>query len=99
MPRDVTIVLSDMHISNGEKYTWFLPPYPAQLTQMLNQIAGDSRVAEVVLLRESVRPLAVSPGRGSVDGGADCRGRPGSDECAAEGGGKRPGCLLTEPES
>ena len=65
MPRDVTIVLSDMHISNGEKYTWFLPPYPAQLTQMLNQIAGDSSVAEVVLLGDLfdlwLYPLDVVP--------------------------------------
>ena len=50
MPQDKTIVISDVHISNGEKYAWFLPPYPADLTQMLNQISADSSVAEVVLL-------------------------------------------------
>jgi UDP-2,3-diacylglucosamine pyrophosphatase LpxH len=50
MARDTTIVISDIHIANGQKYSWFLPPYPAKLVQMLNQVAGDPSVAEVVLL-------------------------------------------------
>jgi UDP-2,3-diacylglucosamine pyrophosphatase LpxH len=50
MARDATIVLSDIHIANGQKYSWFLPPYPDQLVQMLNQVAADPSVAEVVLL-------------------------------------------------
>jgi len=50
MARDTTIVLSDIHMSNGQQYSWFLPPYPAQLVQLLNQVAADPSVAEVVLL-------------------------------------------------
>lgn len=50
MARDTTIVLSDIHIANGEKYSWFLPPYPAQLVQMLDQVAADPSVVQVVFL-------------------------------------------------
>lgn len=45
-----TIVISDIHVSNGEKYSWFLHPYPGYLTDMLNGIARDSSVEELVLL-------------------------------------------------
>jgi UDP-2,3-diacylglucosamine pyrophosphatase LpxH len=45
-----TIVISDIHMSNGAGYSWFLPPYPAELTAMLNRTGNDSSVEELVLL-------------------------------------------------
>jgi len=48
--RNKTIVISDIHISNGAAYSWFLPPYPGCLTALLNQVAADPEVAELVLM-------------------------------------------------
>lgn len=45
-----TIVLSDIHISNGAGYSWFRPPYPEYLTAMLNSTANDRSITELVLL-------------------------------------------------
>jgi UDP-2,3-diacylglucosamine pyrophosphatase LpxH len=60
-----TIIISDVHISNGAGYSWFLPPYPDDLTAMLNSIANDSSVGELVLLGDVfdlwVYPLHVVP--------------------------------------
>jgi UDP-2,3-diacylglucosamine pyrophosphatase LpxH len=60
-----TIVISDIHISNGAAYSWFLPPYPLFLTEMLTDIAQDSTVAELVLLGDVfdlwLYPLDVVP--------------------------------------
>lgn len=60
-----TIVLSDLHISNGASYSWFLPPYPKYLTAMLTDVANDSTVAELVLLGDIfdlwLYPLDVVP--------------------------------------
>jgi len=49
-PQQKTIVISDLHISNGAEYSWFVPPYPDSLTRLLNQIAKDSEVGELILL-------------------------------------------------
>ncbi len=45
-----TIIISDIHISNGAGYSWFLPPCPDYLVTMLNNIAKDHSVEELVLL-------------------------------------------------
>ena len=49
-PQQKTIVISDLHISNGAEYSWFVPPYPDSLTRLLNQIAKDPEVGELILL-------------------------------------------------
>jgi UDP-2,3-diacylglucosamine pyrophosphatase LpxH len=60
-----TIVISDIHMSNGAGYSWFLPPYPGQLTAMLNRTGNDSSVEELVLLGDVfdlwLYPLDVTP--------------------------------------
>ncbi len=50
-----TIVISDVHISNGANYSWFKPPNSQDLTDLLNSIADGSseafsNVEELVLL-------------------------------------------------
>lgn len=64
-PQQKTIVISDNHISNGANYSWFLPPYPEKLTAMLNSIANDPNVAELILLGDLfdlwVYPVDVVP--------------------------------------
>jgi len=45
-----TIVISDVHMSDGKDYSWFLPPCPAEVTAVLNRAATDSSVGELVLL-------------------------------------------------
>ncbi len=45
-----TTVISDVHMSNGKPYTWFHGPNSENLTNMLNFIANDSSVGELVLL-------------------------------------------------
>jgi UDP-2,3-diacylglucosamine pyrophosphatase LpxH len=60
-----TIVISDIHISDGAKYSWFFPPYAEKFTAMLNKIANDANVVELVLLGDLfdlwVYPLDVVP--------------------------------------
>jgi len=52
-------------MSNGENYSWFRPPYPDYVSKMLNSIANDSSVGELVLLGDLfdlwVYPLNVVP--------------------------------------
>jgi UDP-2,3-diacylglucosamine pyrophosphatase LpxH len=45
-----TIVISDVHMSNGQPYSWFQQPNSKNLTRMLKKIAQDSSVGELVLL-------------------------------------------------
>jgi UDP-2,3-diacylglucosamine pyrophosphatase LpxH len=45
-----TIVISDLHISNGAAYSWFLPPYPDCLAAMLSQVAKDPEVEQLVIM-------------------------------------------------
>jgi UDP-2,3-diacylglucosamine pyrophosphatase LpxH len=60
-----TIVVSDIHISNGAGYSWFLPPCPSEFTAMLKRMAGDPTVKELVLLGDLfdlwLYPLDVVP--------------------------------------
>jgi UDP-2,3-diacylglucosamine pyrophosphatase LpxH len=60
-----TIIISDIHISNGANYSWFRPPYPEYVSEMLSSIANDSSVGELVLLGDVfdlwVYPLDVVP--------------------------------------
>ena len=39
-----TIVISDIHMSNGADYSWFRLSCPVDLTAMLNKISQDSNV-------------------------------------------------------
>ena len=64
-----TIVISDIHMSNGADYSWFRLSCPVDLTAMLNKISHDSNVGELVLLGDlfdlwlypiKTRPLTVS---------------------------------------
>jgi UDP-2,3-diacylglucosamine pyrophosphatase LpxH len=68
-----TIVISDIHMSDGAStgadYSWFRLPCQVDLTAMLNKIAQDSRVGELVLLGDlfdlwlypiNIPPLTVS---------------------------------------
>jgi UDP-2,3-diacylglucosamine pyrophosphatase LpxH len=65
MSSQKTIVLSDVHMSNWADYSWFLHPYPEDLTAMLNRVANDSSVWELVLLGDVfdlwLYPLDVVP--------------------------------------
>jgi UDP-2,3-diacylglucosamine pyrophosphatase LpxH len=45
-----TVVLSDIHVSNGAKYSWFLPSNASDLIKMFEKALGDSSVTELVLL-------------------------------------------------
>lgn len=45
-----TIVISDIHMSNKADYSWFPPQSEKNLADMLNHIAGDQNVEELVLL-------------------------------------------------
>jgi hypothetical protein len=49
-----TIVISDIHMSNGEDYSWFKPPNAVKLAGMLNAVADEqdpfTEVDELVLL-------------------------------------------------
>ncbi|MGO9116468.1 MAG: metallophosphoesterase [Desulfomonilaceae bacterium] len=45
-----TIVISDVHISNGAEYSWFQQSNRRDLSAMLTKIADDPSVAELVLL-------------------------------------------------
>jgi UDP-2,3-diacylglucosamine pyrophosphatase LpxH len=60
-----TVVISDVHMSNAEDYSWFLPPYPQDLTELLNRLAADSSLEELVFLGDLfdlwVYPLHVVP--------------------------------------
>ena len=60
-----TIIISDIHISNGANYSWFRPPCPDYICEVLNRIANDSGVGELVLLGDVfdlwVYPLDVVP--------------------------------------
>src|ERR1039458_2855943 len=60
-----TVVMSDIHIGNGAAYSWFLPPYPDEVSAMFNQVANDSNVEELVLLGDLfdlwLYPLDVVP--------------------------------------
>lgn len=63
--RQKTTVVSDIHISNGANYSWFLPPCPERFTAMLNKVANDADVAELILLGDLfdlwVYPVDVVP--------------------------------------
>jgi predicted phosphodiesterase len=60
-----TIVISDVHMSNGAKYSWFLPPSPGNVTAMLNNFRDDGSVEELVILGDLfdlwLYPLNVVP--------------------------------------
>jgi len=45
-----TLVNEGIHMSNGAGFSWFLHPYPAELTAILTSVAKDSSVAEPILL-------------------------------------------------
>jgi UDP-2,3-diacylglucosamine pyrophosphatase LpxH len=45
-----TVVLSDVHVSNGEKYSWFLQPNATDFAKVLEDVLKDSSVNELVLL-------------------------------------------------
>lgn len=45
-----TIVISDVHMSNGQDYSWFQNQNSEKLTRLLKKIADDSSVGELVLL-------------------------------------------------
>ncbi|MBM4327071.1 MAG: hypothetical protein FJ118_07890 [Deltaproteobacteria bacterium] len=45
-----TVVLSDVHISNGAKYSWFLQSNARDFVNMLERVLDDSSVKELVLL-------------------------------------------------
>jgi len=49
-----TIVVSDVHVSNGASYSWFLPPCNTMFTAALNKFANDSTITELVLLGDLV---------------------------------------------
>ena len=48
--QDRTIIVSDIHISNGEKYAWFKPPYSEEFVARLEKTAADGNVQELVFL-------------------------------------------------
>jgi UDP-2,3-diacylglucosamine pyrophosphatase LpxH len=60
-----TVVMSDIHISNGASYSWFQGPYVTYATTMFNRVAIDPNVAELVLLGDIfdnwLYPLNVVP--------------------------------------
>ncbi len=69
MPPMKTIVISDIHISDGATYSWFTPSRSDRLAAMLNMVANDPEVGELVLLGDifdlwlypvDVVPLTVS---------------------------------------
>ncbi len=45
-----TIVISDVHMSNGASYSWFQEANSKKLTRLLFTLANDSTVRELVLL-------------------------------------------------
>ena len=49
-----TIVVSDVHIGNGASYSWFVPPLDTEFTSVLNMVANDNTVTELVLLGDLV---------------------------------------------
>ena len=51
--RNKTVIMSDIHISNGADYAWFVDPYPEYLLGMLSDVASDSTVSELVLLGDT----------------------------------------------
>jgi len=60
-----TVVVSDFHISNGAKYSWFRRPCPENAAAMFTSISNDSSVDELVLLGDVfdlwLYPLDVVP--------------------------------------
>ena len=48
--RQKTVVISDVHMSNGADYSWFLPPYPQDIAALLHKVANDASVEELVFL-------------------------------------------------
>jgi UDP-2,3-diacylglucosamine pyrophosphatase LpxH len=60
-----TVVMSDIHISNGASYSWFQGSYVTYATEMFNRVAADPDVAELVLLGDIfdnwLYPLDVVP--------------------------------------
>lgn len=60
-----TIVVSNVHMSDGAAYSWFLTPAPERLVLMLKSVAEDPDVAELVLLGDIfdlwLYPLEVVP--------------------------------------
>jgi hypothetical protein len=48
--RKKTIVISDVHMSNGASYSWFQEANSKKLTRLLDTLADDSAVRELVLL-------------------------------------------------
>ncbi len=64
-PRNKTVVISDVHISNGEKYAWFSRSNAEKLTGLLNAIRKDRDVEELVLLGDIfdlwLYPIHVKP--------------------------------------
>jgi len=45
-----TVVISDVHMGDGAKFSWFLPPYSEALAAMLTGVATDPTVGELVIL-------------------------------------------------
>jgi UDP-2,3-diacylglucosamine pyrophosphatase LpxH len=60
-----TIVISDIHMSDGQNYSWFLPPCPEEVIALLHRVASDASVEELVLLGDVfdlwLYPLDVVP--------------------------------------
>jgi UDP-2,3-diacylglucosamine pyrophosphatase LpxH len=60
-----TIVCSDVHMSDGKKYSWFTGNYPEYLRKMLKKFANDRSVEELIFLGDLfdlwVYPVNVVP--------------------------------------
>jgi UDP-2,3-diacylglucosamine pyrophosphatase LpxH len=48
--RQKAVVVSDVHISNGQKYSWFVSPYSEYFVEMLKKMSNDPGVEELILL-------------------------------------------------
>ena len=62
---DKTIVMSDLHVSNGAAYSWCIPQTLKQICDMLQRVATDNDVGELVFLGDLIDmwlyPLDVVP--------------------------------------
>lgn len=65
MARGKTVIVSDIHMSDGESYSWFNGQYSVDMEQMFYKIAEDGAVEELVLLGDAfdtwLYPLNIKP--------------------------------------